>query len=88
MATNIKRVKLAIFAKKYWTDEESRPCRATLISHIQLGWLCGKKIGTQWYIECTSWGVPLYYNSETPKIALESPPVTGNPIADRILAEI
>jgi len=88
MSSNIKRIKLAIFAKKYWSDEDSRPCRATLVSHIERGWLSGKKIGTHWYVECTTWGAPLFYSSETPKIALQSPPVTGNSIADRILAEI
>ncbi|NNP68923.1 hypothetical protein A7P55_03425 [Acinetobacter sp. Ac_5812] len=88
MSSNIKRIKLAIFAKKYWIDEDSRPCRKTLVSHIERGWLSGKKIGNHWYVECTTWGAPLFYNSETPRIALQSPPVTGNSIADRILAEI
>lgn len=88
MTANIKRLKLSVFAERYWKDDESRPCRATLISHISRGWLSGKKIGTHWYVECTSWGAPLYYSTETPKIALQSPPKTGNPIADRILAEI
>lgn len=85
---NIQRIKLTIFAKRFWPDEDSRPCRATIISHINRGWLSGKKIGTHWYIECTSWGTPLFYSSETEKIDLQSPPKTGNSIADRILAEI
>ncbi|KXZ66756.1 MAG: hypothetical protein E7D55_02320 [Acinetobacter junii] len=87
MSSNIKHIKLSIFAKKYW-DEDSRPCRATLVSHIQRGWLSGIKIGTHWFVQCTSWGEPIFYSSDTPKIDLHSPPITGNAIADRILAEI
>jgi len=87
MSSNIKHIKLSIFAKKYW-DEESRPCRATLVSHIERGWLSGIKIGTHWFVQCTSWGDPIFYDSDIPKVALQSPPITGNTIADRILAEI
>ena len=54
MAANIQRLKLSVFAERYWQDEESRPCRDTLVSHIKRGWLSGKKIGKQWYVECTS----------------------------------
>ncbi|UYF76542.1 hypothetical protein LSO58_06615 [Acinetobacter ursingii] len=86
---NIQNIKLAVFAKRFWPDEESRPCRATLVSHINRGWLSGKKIGAQWYIQCTSWGAPVHYSTEDEiKIELKSPPKTGNPIADKILAEI
>ena len=84
---SVKRVKLGIFAERYW-DDDSRPCRPTLISHIKRGWLSGKKIGTHWYVECTSWGAPLFYSSEIPKIDLKNPPKTGNALADKILAEI
>lgn len=88
MKDNIQRIKLTVFSKRYWKDEESRPCRETLISHIKRGWLSGKKIGTHWYVEYTNWGAPLFYSSETPKIDLPSPPLTGNAIADKILSEI
>jgi hypothetical protein len=88
MTSNILRLKLSVFAERYWQDEASRPKRDTLVSHIKRGWLSGKKIGKQWYVECTSWGAPLYYSDDVPKVELKSPPKTGNSIADRILAEI
>lgn len=88
MTSNIQRLKLSVFAERYWQDEASRPKRDTLVSHIKRGWLSGKKIGKQWYVECTSWGAPLFYTDDVPKVELESPPKTGNSIADRILAEI
>ena len=88
MTSSIQRIKLGVFSKRYLQDEESRPCRETLINHIKRGWLSGKKIGTHWYVECTSWGAPLFYTTETPKVELKSPPKTGNSIADKILAEI
>ena len=88
MTARIQRLKLGVFSKRYWLDAESRPCRETVISHIKRGWLSGKKIGTHWYVECTSWGAPLFYTTEVPKVDLKSPPKTGNSIADKILAEI
>ncbi|OTG73385.1 hypothetical protein B9T23_13605 [Acinetobacter terrae] len=88
MKDNIQRIKLSVFSKRYWKDDESRPCRETLISHIKRGWLSGKKIGTHWYVECTTWGAPIFYSTEVPKVQLSSPPTTGNAIADRILKEI
>ena len=49
MAANIQRLKLSVFAERYWQDEESRPCRDTLVSHIKRGWLSGKTMVCRMY---------------------------------------
>lgn len=82
----VNRMKLSAFAASYWPDETSRPCTVTLKNHIKVGMLSGKKIGGQWFVECTCWNEPLYYHNQ--KIETEMPPPvfkTGNSKADSIL---
>lgn len=83
----ITRLRLSVFLKRYFPDAESRPCINTIKNHIRGNLLSGKKIGGAWYVECTPWGEPLRYSTEssneapipTPKIS------TGNKRADEIL---
>lgn len=35
MISNIQHLKLSVFAKYYWQDEEFRLCRDTMVSHIK-----------------------------------------------------
>lgn len=83
----VNRMKLSAFAVSYWPDEDSRPCTVTLKNHIRDGLLSGRKIGGLWFVECTSWNEPLFYNEKKLE-AVEAPipaVATGNAIADSIL---
>lgn len=82
-----KLVKLSEFAKRYFRDPESRPTTVTLKNHIQKGLLSGRKIGGQWFVECTDWDQPIRYSSQANQPPILAPS-TGNALADKILAEL
>lgn len=83
----VSRIKLSVFVRDYFKDEESRPTTATIKNHIKAGLLSGKKIGGAWYVECTVWGEPLFYKDKKtlPSTSTTQPTITGNSKADAIL---
>lgn len=84
---HVARVKLSVFRDRYFTDLESRPSLHTLVKHIKSGVLSGEQIGSLWYVRCTAWGQPLFYGSAT-SMQIEHKLLTGNTIADKILASL
>jgi hypothetical protein len=79
-----QRVKISVFIKQYYKDAHSRPCKRTIIRHIEIGLLSGEKIGGLWYVLCNDWGQPLYYGEPpTPEPITQ----TGNSRADAILKD-
>lgn len=81
-----QRVKISAFIKRYYQDAASRPCKRTIIRHIEIGILSGEKIGGLWYVLCNDWGQPLHYgNPDSP--ASDLPVDTGNGRANAILKD-
>jgi len=81
-----QRVKVSAFIERYYKDADSRPCKRTIVRHIETGILSGEKIGGLWYVLCNDWGQPLHYGnpeSPTPEPSID----TGNRRANAILKD-
>lgn len=83
----VKRLKVSVFLKRYFTDPASRPHKNTLINHIRQGLLSGEQVGCVWYVLCNDWDQPIKYSKE-PEPATIRKIETGNTIADNILARL
>ncbi len=82
---HVKRIKVVEFIQNYFTGDK-KPCKQTLVNHINQGRLSGQKIGSQWYVNVTAWGEPLHYGE--PKTESVSIKPTGNTLADKILKRV